>query len=67
MIPKLFDLTLLSFLTHLNSQHPNIHFIMELENNRSVPFFDVLVTRHLGESLSHSILRKPIHIAIDIF
>lgn len=50
--------SLLSFLSHLNSQHLNIHFIMKLENNGSRQSLDVLVTLRPGRSLPHLLYRK---------
>ena len=46
------------FLEHLNSRHNNIKFTMELEDNGSLPFLDVLLTR-TGGKLSHTVYRKP--------
>src|SRR5436190_11970228 len=50
-----------NFVTLLNSIHPNIQFTMEVENNRSLPFLDVLVTRKEDGTLGHSVYRKPAH------
>ena len=47
-----------SFLTHLNSFHPSLHFTYEKESNHSLPFLDVLVERHDSEFLT-SVYRKP--------
>nr|CAH7743508.1 unnamed protein product [Callosobruchus chinensis] len=48
------------FLEHLNSQHPNIKFTMELEENNQLAFLDVLVMRQQGR-LNHKVYRKPTH------
>ncbi|CAG9836786.1 unnamed protein product [Diabrotica balteata] len=53
--------TLSPFLDHLNSQHPSIKFTMEVENNRSLPFLDVLVTSKPNGRLGHSVYRKKTH------
>jgi hypothetical protein len=49
------------FLRHLNSIHPNFTFTMEVEQNKVLPFLDVLVSRRPDGSLGHSVYRKPIH------
>jgi TFIIF-interacting CTD phosphatase-like protein len=49
------------FLKHLNSIHPNITFTMEVEQNKVLPFLDVLVSRSPDGSLGHSIYRKSTH------
>ena len=45
------------FLDYLNSQHPNIKFTCELENNCKLNFLDVVITR--GSSFLTSVFRKP--------
>ena len=46
------------FLEYMNSQHPNISFTCEIEQNRSLSFLDVNITR--GDSnFSTSLYRKP--------
>ncbi|XP_019619742.1 PREDICTED: uncharacterized protein LOC109466463 [Branchiostoma belcheri] len=46
---------------HLNSIHPNIKFTKELEENRSLPMLDVLMTRKDDGRLKFSVFRKPTH------
>ena len=46
------------FLAYLNSKHNNIKFTVELENNNSLPFLDILLTRD-GNQISTSVFRKP--------
>ena len=46
------------FLEYLNSKHPNIKFTCEVENNDTLPFLDVLVSRKSG-SFTTSVYRKP--------
>ncbi|XP_076658288.1 uncharacterized protein LOC143362208 [Halictus rubicundus] len=54
--------TLDDFLHFINSLHPNIQFTMEIENeDKSLPFLDVLVTRKIDGSLGHRVYRKPTH------
>ena len=48
------------FLQHLNDLHPNIHFTMEEENECTLSFLDVLITRS-STSLFTSVYRKPTH------
>jgi hypothetical protein len=48
------------FLKHLNNIHPNIAFTMEIEQDKTSPFLDVLVRRPDG-SLGHSAYRKSTH------
>ena len=51
------------FLSYLNSLHPNITFTMEDEVEGTLPFLDILITRH--ESLiSTSVYRKTTHSGI---
>ena len=40
---------------YLNSQHKNIQFTIEFEQNQEIPFLDVLIKRHLNNSFSTSI------------
>ncbi len=49
------------FLQHLNSQHPLIKFTMEQEENNTISFLDVQVTRRVDGTLSHTVHRKPTH------
>ena len=51
---------LLVFLEHLNSIRPSIQFTMELEDDRKLPFLDVMVTR-CEDRLSTSVYRKKTH------
>lgn len=53
--------SLLEFKDHLNNQHSDIKFTMEIENNGSLPFLDVLVSRNPDGSIAHSVYRKPTH------
>jgi hypothetical protein len=49
------------FLSHLNNIHPNIKFMMDVEQNQSLPFLNVLVSRRPDSSLGHRVYRKPMH------
>ena len=49
-----------SFLEHLNSMRPSIKFTMEVEEDRKLPFLDVMVTRN-EERLVTSVYRKKTH------
>ena len=46
------------FLEFVNLEHRNIKFTVELENDDSLPFLDVLVTRNDDRSISTSLYRK---------
>uniref|UniRef100_A0AAR5PZT1 Helix-turn-helix domain-containing protein n=1 Tax=Dendroctonus ponderosae TaxID=77166 RepID=A0AAR5PZT1_DENPD len=48
------------FLDHLNKQHPDIQFTMEVEQNYQLAFLDVLVSRQ-GNRLDHKVYRKATH------
>ena len=48
------------FLVHLNSLRNSIQFTMEVEENSSLPFLDVLVTKN-GSGLKTSVYRKKTH------
>ena len=52
------EIELGKFLTHLNNISPNIKFTMELEENGSIPFVDVLLTRKKDGTLGHEVFRK---------
>jgi hypothetical protein len=49
------------FFEHLNSISENIKFTMELEENNSIPFLDVLITRKQDGTLGHKVFRKKTH------
>jgi hypothetical protein len=48
-------------LKHLNNIHPNIKCTMEVEQNKTLPFSDVLVSRRPDGSLGYSVHRKSTH------
>jgi hypothetical protein len=49
------------FFEHLNGISENIKFTMELEDNNSIPFLDVLMTRKQDGTLGHKVFRKKTH------
>jgi hypothetical protein len=49
------------FLQHLNDIHKSIEFMMETEQDRTLPFLDVLVSRRLDGTLGHTVYRKTTH------
>ena len=55
------EIELGKFLTHLNSISPNIKFTMELEENGSIPFLDVLLIRKEDGTLGHRVFIKKTH------
>ena len=48
------------FLEHINSIRPSIQFIMEIEEDRKIPFLDVLVVKDSGR-IRTEVYRKPTH------
>ncbi|XP_011069268.1 PREDICTED: uncharacterized protein LOC105155067 [Acromyrmex echinatior] len=46
------------FLIHLNKQHPNIRFTIDIEENGKLPFLDVLVSKETNGTLGHQVYRK---------
>jgi hypothetical protein len=53
-----------SLLSLINSIDPCIQFTYEMENNNSLPFLDVLVSKH-SDRFSTTVFRKPTHEAIE--
>eukprot|EP00057_Strongylocentrotus_purpuratus_P013327 XP_011667801.1 PREDICTED: uncharacterized protein LOC105439928 [Strongylocentrotus purpuratus] len=49
------------FLVHINQHHPSIKFTMETEQNNSIPFLDVLITKSPSGKPAHQVYRKPTH------
>ena len=48
------------FLSYLNNIHPSIKFNIEQENDQlSLSFLDIALTRNQDGSLKHSVYRKP--------
>ena len=50
-----------SFLQHLNSQQPTIHFTMEIEKDNIIPFHETTVTKDSDSLLTTTAYRKPNH------
>ena len=50
-----------NFFQHLSSILEEIKFPMELEDNGSIPFLNVLINRKSVGNLGHAIYRKNIH------
>ena len=50
-----------SFFNHINCQNQHIKFTVELEENKSIPFLDLLITRKEDGSLMFDIFRKPMN------
>jgi hypothetical protein len=48
-------------LQHLNNIHKSIEFTMETEQDRTLPFLDVLVSRRLDGTLGHTVYRNTTH------
>jgi hypothetical protein len=47
---------------HINSLHPSIKFTFEVqEDDKTIPFLDVLFIIHDDGSLGHKVYRKPTH------
>jgi retron-type reverse transcriptase len=49
------------FFQHLNNLSKDIKFTMELEDNGSIPFLDILINRKEDGKLGHSVYRKKTH------
>jgi hypothetical protein len=49
------------FFQHLNDISKDIKFTMELEENGTIPFLDVLIKRKEDDSLGHKVYRKKTH------
>ena len=49
------------FLHHLNGVRPTIKFTVEQEEDGTLPFLDMLLTRREDGSLDVSVYRKPMH------
>jgi hypothetical protein len=49
------------FFDHLNNQHENIKFTMEIEKDNSILFLDVCITKKGNGSFGHEVYRKPTH------
>ena len=52
--------SLQEFLSHINGLHDRIKFTMEIENNNSFAFLDVLVSKN-NNRLTTTVYRKPTH------
>ena len=52
---------MVEFQEHLNSQCDSIKFTLEKEEDNSLPFLDVLITKKTDGSLSHQVYRKKTH------
>ena len=49
-------------LEHINSLHPSIKFTLETQNeDKTIPFLDVLLIIQEDGSLGHKVYRKPTH------
>ena len=49
------------FQSHINNQCDRIKFTLEKEEEKSLPFLDVLITKNPDGSLSHQVYRKKMH------
>jgi len=49
------------FFLHINNISEDIKFTMELEENNSIPFLDVLIKRKSNGDLGHAVYRKKTH------
>ena len=59
------------FCEYFNTKHPNIKFTLEIENNNTLAFLDVLVSRLEDGTITTSLYRKPtfsgLHMKFDSF
>ena len=56
----------INFFNYLNNQHPNVTFTKEEENERKLPFLDVLVTKSLNNNLEMQVYRKPTYTGLGL-
>jgi hypothetical protein len=49
------------FFNHLNHQCEDVIFMMEIEDRKSIPFLDVLITKKYNVTLVHQVYRKSMH------
>jgi len=49
------------FFEHLDNLLEDIKFTMDLEENRSIPFIDVMTTKKHDETIGHKGFRKKTH------
>ena len=54
-------------LQHLNKQHGQIQFTMEMENSGSLPFMDIRISRQPQGELTQEVYQKPTHTQIATF
>lgn len=50
-----------NFLKHINNQSNSIKFTMEVEDNGTLPFLDILIKRNKDGAISHQVYRKKTH------
>jgi len=50
-----------NFLKHFNNQSSSIQFTMEMEENESPPFLDILIKRNQDGTISHQVYHKKTH------
>lgn len=50
-----------TFLTHMNNQHENIKFTIEIETNNQLAFLDLMLYKKSNEELGHHLFRKKTH------
>ena len=53
------------FLEYLNNKHRNISFTVEQEQNKQLPFLDIMITRD-GDSLVTDVYRKPTYTGLGL-
>jgi hypothetical protein len=53
--------SLISFFDRINNISPHIQFAMEMQEDNSLPFLDVLISCLLDGSLTHQVYRKMMH------
>ena len=53
------------FLEYLNNKHRNISFTVEQEQNKQLPFLDIMITRD-GDRLITDVYRKPTYTGLGL-